>query len=111
MSAPAQTHAGIPRRSNSSGLTSYLSLGTSLLELIPNPQTEQLTFAQAGLGSLKLVVPLENDVIHRLVGQPEGSDSPRQGFVPHHSGGHIGLSVEILIAEEGVQPLGGGGSQ
>src|SRR5262245_31880038 len=69
------------------------------LELIPHPQRELLILSYPGPVPPQLVIALEDHVVDRLVGEPEGGDPAGQRVVAHHAGGHAGLRVEALVPD------------
>src|SRR5690349_17720189 len=76
------------------------------LELIPHPQRQLLILPHPGAVPPQLVIALEDHVVDRLVGEPEGCDPAGQGVVPDHTRGHPGLGVEALVPDERIEPLG-----
>src|ERR1700704_6108965 len=86
------------RRSASAMLTS---------ELIAHAEAQHLELARAGRVAQQLIVALERGIPGGFVGEAERRDAARQGAVSGHAGGDARLGVVALMAEEGVEPLGG----
>src|SRR5881396_3160674 len=76
-------------------------------ELVTNAEAQHLGLAYTGCVAKQCIVPLERGVPGRLVGDSEGRDATGQRAVPRHAGGNARLGVVALVAEEGVELLGG----
>src|SRR6185295_2894268 len=76
-------------------------------ELVTDAEAQHLELAQAGCVAQQRIVPLERGVPGGLVGDAERRDAARQRPVPRHAGGDARLGVVTLVAEEGVELLGG----
>src|SRR3989440_635734 len=76
-------------------------------ELVTDAEAQHLGLAHAGCVAEQLVVPLERGVPGRLVGDAERRDAASQRPVPRHAGRDARLGVVALVAEEGVELLGG----
>src|SRR4051812_41198524 len=53
----------------------------TILELIAHPQAQLLAPTETCFIAIEPVVTLEHHVVHRLVGEPQGSDPPCQGLI------------------------------
>src|SRR2546425_538229 len=76
-------------------------------ELVTDAEAQHLGLAHAGCVAKQLIVPLERGVPGRLVGDAEGRDAAGQRPVPRHAGRDARVGVVALVAEEGVELLGG----
>src|SRR6059058_1369027 len=76
-------------------------------ELVTDAEAQHLGLAHAGCVAKQCIVPLERGVPGRLVGDAERRDAAGQRPVPRHAGRDARLGVVALVAEEGVELLGG----
>src|SRR3989441_878905 len=76
-------------------------------ELVTDAEAQHLGLAHAGCVAKQRIVPLERGVPGRLVGDAERRDAAGQRPVPRHAGRDARVGVVALVAEEGVELLGG----
>src|SRR5882762_7928420 len=79
-------------------------------ELVAHAEAQHSELAHAGRIAQQLIVALERGVPGGFVGEAEGGDAARQGAVPRHARGDARLGVVAFVAQEGVELLGGRGS-
>src|SRR6266567_4240523 len=88
----------VSRRTASASVTS---------KLVSDAQAQHFRFARAGRVAQQPIVSLECDVPGGLVGDTHRRDAARQSPVPRQAGGDARMGVVALVAEEGVELLGG----
>src|SRR5712692_7272913 len=76
-------------------------------ELVAHAEAQDCELAHARRVAQQLVVALERGVPGGFVSEAERRDAARQRPVPRHAGGDARLGVVTLVADEGVELLGG----